>query len=165
MIKLAKQRLGTQAEIRLADLDKSLDFLEDKTFDIVLSALVLDYVHDWYALFQEFARILKRNGRFIFSVTHPYTAMWSPEEHVRPPTYYWTTERVEIEWTGMGVVVPSYRRPIEAMIDPLRAAGLVVERILEPQPTEECRRLHPKVYEKTTRLPYFMCIRARKEKP
>ena len=165
MVELARKRLGSKAEIRLADLSKPLDFLKDQTFDIVLSPLVLDYVRDWQSLFTEFARILRRTGYFIFSVEHPFTKMWTNEERVRPPTHYWTTERVEIEWTNFGVVVPSYRRPIEAMIDPLYETGFIVERILEPQPTEECRRLYPETYEKTTRKPSFMCIRARKQSP
>lgn len=162
MVELARKRLGNKVEIRQADLGKPLDFLEDKTFDIVLSPLVLDYVKDWHSLFTEFARILKRAGLFIFSVEHPFPKMWPTEERVRPPTHYWTTELIEVEWTGVGVVVPSYRRPLQAMITPLNAAGFVVERIIEPLPTDECRRLHPATYEETSKRPTFMCIRARK---
>jgi hypothetical protein len=44
MVELARQRLGTEADIRQADLSKPLAFLASSSFDVVLSALALDYV-------------------------------------------------------------------------------------------------------------------------
>jgi 2-polyprenyl-3-methyl-5-hydroxy-6-metoxy-1,4-benzoquinol methylase len=45
MIELAKRRLGESADVRYADLRKPLTFLENKSFDIVLSSLTMTIVH------------------------------------------------------------------------------------------------------------------------
>ena len=69
---------------------------------------------------------------------------------------------MEYEWTGFGepLRVPSYRRPLSAVINPLVRAGFVVEQILEPVPTEPFRQMDPDGYEELTRSPGFMCVRA-----
>ena len=42
MVELARQRLGTRAEIHQADLSKPLSFLRDGQFEVILCPLVLD---------------------------------------------------------------------------------------------------------------------------
>ena len=54
MVRLAKERLAGKAMVRLANLEEPLTFLEDGFFDIVLSALVMDYLPDWAVPFSEF---------------------------------------------------------------------------------------------------------------
>src|SRR5918912_804330 len=71
-VRLAKQRVGTRAQVWRVDLGKPLDFLADASFDIVLSALALDYVEDWEQVFREFHRVLRQPGHLIFSVGHPF---------------------------------------------------------------------------------------------
>lgn len=82
MIHFAKQRLGNRATIRVANLEEPLDFLSDKSVDIVFSSLVLDYVKNWNPLFSEFSRILRDDGYFIFSTEHPAN-QWSNPDHPR----------------------------------------------------------------------------------
>src|SRR5688572_10874590 len=57
MVALAKDRTSGRAHLRVADLNAPLDFLESASFDVVLSPLVLEYVHDWRATFGEFHRV------------------------------------------------------------------------------------------------------------
>jgi len=45
----------------------------------------------------------------------------------------------------------------------LAAASFNIERILEPQPTIEFKRLDPKGYERHLKRPLFLVIRARKK--
>jgi len=45
-------------------------------------------------------------------------------------------------------------------LNPLLEAGFVLERILEPIPTEQFKQADPKGYEKLSRQPGFLCIRA-----
>lgn len=77
---------------------------------------------------------------------------------------YFETELVECEWTGFGVPVcmPSYRRPMSAVINPPMGAGFVLEQLLEPVPTEEFRPQAPEEYQELTKRPGFLCVRARK---
>jgi ubiquinone/menaquinone biosynthesis C-methylase UbiE len=46
MVRLAQERLGTSVQVVRADLAQPLDFLADRSFDLVLSPLALDYVRD-----------------------------------------------------------------------------------------------------------------------
>ncbi|MFX1566707.1 MAG: class I SAM-dependent methyltransferase, partial [Promethearchaeota archaeon] len=82
MIEFAKQRVGTRATLRLTNLEEPLDFLNDKSVDVVFSSLVLDYIKNWPPLFSEFSRILKDDGYLIFSIEHP-AAKWSNPDHPR----------------------------------------------------------------------------------
>lgn len=160
MVELTKQRLGSTGDVRQADLSKPLTFLDSSSFDIVLSPLVMEYIEDWKSTFAEFYRVLRPAGHFILSVTHPsfdYTYFKSNN--------YFETELVGGEWRGFQPVrvhMPSFRRPLAATLNPLIEAGFRLERILEPKPTEEFRKADPKDYEKLSKFPCFLCIRAGK---
>ena len=160
MVELARERLQGMATILQADLGAPLDFLEADSFDLVLSALALDYVFDWTSLFREFFRVLRVQGSFVFSVEHPSDVFY--DHH--PSGNYFETEQVEIVWNGWGgrVAVPSYRRPLCAMLDPLLAAGFILERLVEPRPLPEFEKEDPADYLKLMRQPGFICFRARK---
>lgn len=56
--------------LALADLEQPLPFVT-ATFDAVLCALIGEHLSNLSALFREFHRVLKNNGRLIFSVYHP----------------------------------------------------------------------------------------------
>lgn len=159
MVRLACERLKGRADIMLARLDKPLDFLESESFDIVLSALALDYVEDWIATFREFHRVLKPDGHLIFSVGHPFS-----EYQLHKPDSYFTIDAVEYTWRGFGfpVRVPYYRRPLGAITHSVAEAGFILERMVEPLPTDEFKLNDPEHYERLCREPTFLCIRAMK---
>jgi len=124
----------------------------------VLSALTLDYVRDWDAVFCEFRRLLTEEGRLVISVAHPladYIDFDDPD--------YFETEAVTMTWTGFGepVEVPTYRRPLAAILNPLVGSGFALERVVEPTPTEEFRERDPERYAELSRRPSFLCLRAR----
>lgn len=163
MLAYARQRVQDRAEFHRHDLDQPLDFLPDASFDLVLSALVMHYLKDWDAAFTEFARVLKPGGLFVFSSGHPLDELrFSPTEN------YFAHEQVTGTWCKNSddpVVVPFYRRPLQAMLNPLADAGFALERVIEPQPTPEFKAADPEDYEKLARQPVFICIRARKLAP
>jgi SAM-dependent methyltransferase len=160
MIELSKQRLGNAADIRLADLSRPLDFLEDESFDIILSPLVLDYVENWREVFAEFYRILRSSGHFVFSIQHPFfDYIYYKTEN------YFKTEIATCEWRGFGdvrVEMPGYRRPLNELINPLLEAGFQIEKIIEPLPTDKFKDADPKHYEELSKFPAFLCIKAMK---
>jgi SAM-dependent methyltransferase len=161
MIRLAEARLGgSAARFVIADLASRLDFLADDSCDLVVAALVLDYIREWRGVFQEFHRVLRPGGRVVFSAPHPAAEYYG---HHRDGNYF-EVEPVEYVWRGFGspVAVPSFRRPLGGMINPLIEAGFVLERVLEPQPVEEFKDEDPEEYEKLMRQPGFICFRARK---
>lgn len=160
MVALAKQRLVGKAQVRQANLEAPLDFLQDESYDIVLSPLVMDYVKDWEPVLREFYRVLKAAGCLVFSIEHPY--MKYATHHLM--SNYYKVERVEYIWRGFGkpVTVPSYRRPMSAVVNPLLKVGFSLDQILEPIPTEEFLEKDPEDYEELMRSPGFMCLRALK---
>ncbi len=160
MVELAKRRLGSVTDVRQANLSKPLTFLDSSSFDIVLSPLVLEYIEDWGSTFAEFYRVLRPDGHFVFSVTHPlFDYIYFKSNN------YFGIELVGSEWRGFKPVrvhVPSFRRSLGATLNPLIEAGFSLERILEPKPMDEFKEADPKHYEELSQQPCFLCIRARK---
>jgi SAM-dependent methyltransferase len=150
---------ASAAMVRLAaDLGQPLTFAPDGAFDLVLSALALDFVADWDAVFGEFHRVLAPQGQLVFSVNHPlHDAVDFATEN------YFAAEAVTV-WYGSlgGVGVPTWRRPLDAIIAPLLLASFTLERLLEPEPTEAFRATDPERAAALLRRPMFLCIRARK---
>jgi SAM-dependent methyltransferase len=158
MVQLARQRLGSRAKVQLADLEKPLEF-DPGTFDLIVSALVLDSVRDLAAVFVEFRRVLRSGGHFVFSIGHPFS------NYLQHPEINYFENQVIVEtWHGFGVPVdvPFYYRPLSGFLNPLLAAGFNLERILEPVPVEAFQQVEPQDYERLMRQPGFLSIRAMK---
>jgi len=156
MVTLTRARLGGRAQVLRADLGQALDCLDDATFDLILCSLAMHYLKDWQAVFGEFHRVLKGSGVLLFSTHHPFM-----DFQLFQTESYFATELLEDEWsTGK---VHYYRRPLTAMTNALAEARFVVERILEPQPTDEFREVDPEGHERLSKNPWFIVIRARRD--
>ncbi len=165
MVELARQRVGDRATVRVADLEQPLDFLGDASFDLVTCPLTLDYIDDWGPLFAEFFRVLRPGGRLVYSSGHPMSDYLLVQRKYLPESRYYDRERFSSRWGGFGnppPLVESFRRPLEDMLNPLAAAGFMLERLLEPQPSEAIREVNPDLYAILDREPCFLCVRARK---
>jgi len=161
MVELTKRRvekIGKFVDTHQADLTKPLDFLENESLDIVLCPLVLGHIEDLKSIFAEFHRVLRKSGLLIFSLSHPTVIYmkYSGDD-------YFATELIQMPFSRLDVVIPTYRRPLSAILDPLWELDFVLERLIETRPTEECKHQHPEEYEKISKHPSFLCIRARKE--
>lgn len=149
---------GGRAQVRVADLAQSLTFADDESFDGIVSPLVLHYLRDWGPTLAEFRRVLRPDGWLVFSTSNPQT------EVVRMDIAdYFAIERIDEMWPWLGRVV-YYRRPLTAIIDALADAGFVVERLVEPRPTDAFREAKPEAYARILRHPEFILIRARPSK-
>lgn len=157
MLTLAQQRVGEKAKFHLADLNQPLSFLPEASFDGILSALTLDYVENWFSVFKEFARLTRAGGWLVFSMEHPFAKFLD-----HPNGNYFETATVRYTWHGFGkpVDVPSYRRPLQAVIEPLLQAGFVLAKLVEPQPIPDFAAADPEEYSTLMRKPGFMCIKA-----
>ncbi len=159
MIEMTRRRVGNRAEIIRADLNEGLPFIGDGSVDIVLSSLTLHYLKDWTTVMGEFYRILRPDGVMVFSVHHPFMDFtYFQREN------YFLTELLDDEWeTPQGKVkVQFYRRPLSKITADVLEAGFVIEKLAEPMPTEEFRKVQPEVYDKLTKRPQFLFVRARK---
>lgn len=155
-IELTKARVGAGTRVLKADLAEPLTFAKDGEFDLVLSPLVMHYLKDWEPALREFHRVLRPAGLLLFSTHHP-TMDWK----LFNKEDYFAVDLLEDEW-DMGKV-SFYRRPLTAISRALQETGFVIERLLEPQPTEDFRRVHPEGYERVMKNPWFLAVRARKD--
>ena len=97
---------------------------------------------------------------------HPSTK-WEGRDHPRRkrrPENYFNLEIVDFLWMGFGkpVLVSSYRRPLSTFFECLQTAGFHLDKLIEPQPTEDFKRVNPEDWDKIRRRPTFICFRTRK---
>lgn len=159
MIQLARARTRNRAEFHCSDLTSGLPFLPDSAFHLVLAPLVMDYIADWSSMFSRFHRALKPGGHFVFSVAHPaFDAVYHKTQN------YFAVEQVSALWKGFGphVVVPSHRRPLAEVLNPLVQSGFQLLQVLEPIPTPEFRLTEPVKYERHLNEPAFLCLKAQR---
>ena len=159
MIAIAGREASSNVSLSVADMNQPLDFLADDSFDLVFSSLVMHYIEDISRLFADFARLLHPGGSFVFSTHHPQ------DDFRQHPGNYFATEFVFDEWGGFGenpITMSFYRRPLSAITESLSHAPMIIERMIEPQPTDGFRQADPERYEKTSRRPTFLCLRARR---
>ncbi len=159
MLEHARKRIGGKADIYKADMEEPLKFLEAEAFDGVLSALAVTYIKDHSKLFAEFNRVMKPGGWLVFSTEHPFFAY----RYFGIKNYFETT-RVRCDWDGFGgkVTMPSYYHSLGSITDALSQTGFLIERIVEPRPTEKFREADAHGFEKLMKFPLFICFRAKK---
>jgi ubiquinone/menaquinone biosynthesis C-methylase UbiE len=128
----------------------------DGSFDLVVANMALMDIEDAAGTVREVARILGRDGRFVFSLCHPCfdtdrDSMWVVERTLTETGL--TEERVwrkvsgyrkgvssSIPWHVSETVTmstPTYRRTLSDYAAYLRAAGLAITRLEEPLPLPE----------------------------
>ncbi|MBI4497758.1 MAG: class I SAM-dependent methyltransferase [Chloroflexi bacterium] len=128
-----------------------LGILADGSFDAVLCNMGLMDIADAEGAIREVGRVLRPQGRFIASLCHPCfdleTASAWVVEKAGPTTTVWRKvsryrEVFEEQCTwnvGPGAVWRTriYHRPLSWYVRALRAAGLLLAALEEPEPTEE----------------------------
>ncbi len=159
MIEMTKKRVGSMAEVIRADLNEPLNFIDNASIDIVLSSLTLHYLKNWDVVMGEFNRILKTEGQLVFSVHHPFM-----DFTVFKRDNYFQTELLNDEWdTNNGKVkLQFYRRPLSKIITSVIDAGFVIKKLLEPMPIQQFKIEQPYEYDKLTKKPQFLFIKAEK---
>lgn len=155
-VRRARERCDDEATFHRADLTDPLEFADD-AFDLVVSNLVLSHVEEWRPVFEEFHRVLVPEGTLVASTIHP--------EYVRSKadaTSYYATEAVPNEWPG--VEIPTYYRPMEAVVTPFVAVGFRIETFDEPEPPDAYEAVHPERYRDAQTTPELLVVRARAER-
>ena len=156
MVDLARERLGEDADVQVADLSAPLPFADD-TFDDVTVSLVLHYLRDWTAPLAELRRVLRPGGRLVLSVNHPSLyKMLHPESD-----YFALTEwSEEHDFAGQRAVLTYWHRPLHAMTDAFADAGFQLARISEPpwSPDTPAELLPPQFAGRTSFLSFVFFV-------
>ena len=152
MVALARQRLGPESTVLVADLAGPLPF-DAESFDDVVASLVLHYLEDWSGPLAELRRVLRPGGRLIVAVNHPV---------IRPVVYpdedYFATSPYTEDYTfdGQTVYLTFWHRPLHAMTDAFTQAGFRISVISEPPflPETPPELLPPGIGQRTA----FLCF-------
>ncbi|WP_090065244.1 class I SAM-dependent methyltransferase [Lentzea flaviverrucosa] len=139
MVELARQRLGDDVDLRVADITGPLPY-PDGAFDDAVAALVLHYLEDWTAPLAELRRVLKPGGRLIVVVNHPILLKMVHRETDYFATTKWSDE---YDFNGQKAVLTYWHRPLHAMTDAFTAAGFRTAVISEPPAAPEAHELFP----------------------
>jgi SAM-dependent methyltransferase len=122
-----------------------LEFLRrqpEGTFDLVFSAYAFSYVDALAEVFHECRRVLRSpQGLLVFSLDHPFSERTVCEDgKVLLEGSYFDQGGEAWEWEhGAAERTPlySYRRTLSTYVRLLAEAGFHIERMEEPEPTEE----------------------------
>jgi SAM-dependent methyltransferase len=141
------------------------------SFDLVVSSLAFHYVDDYAGLVGRIAGWLALGGVLVYSTEHPiFTARlpgdgWVLEGEGRRVRWglddYADEGARQEHWFVAGV--RKVHRTLSTLINALVDAGLEVERVVEPVPTEHWLRTHPDARDERRR-PMFLLVRARKRR-
>ena len=143
----------------------------DQKFDVILSSLAVHYIEDFEKLLKNIYRLLNCGGLFIFSQEHPLTTAlkkenyWSRDDdgnilHYNLTDYSLLGER-KTSWIVDNVI--KYHRSFSSILNSLISTGFVIEKVLEPLPSEKTMDMYPS-YKKYYHKPDFLLIKARKNK-
>lgn len=173
-IRLAKETYP-EFEFIVADMH-SLPF-EDETFDFVYSSLVVHYSGTPNVVYDEVNRVLKKGGKFLFSIGHPMR--WASEnvefkgKDCKILGFQANNEDGEVygnyntfakhdhyfpkgEVLSFYVGAPSYHFKL------LKKSGFVVEDFSESKCIEEAKEIDFNYYSKYVEFPQFMAFLATK---
>lgn len=158
MVEHARNLVGDQARVEVADLAEPLAMIDTESMDLVSASLVLHYLPDWHGVTSEVRRVLRPGGAFVLSVHHPITG-WARSQHED----YHRVELIEEEWDvdGVRTVASMWRRPVSAVFSPLLQRGLVIEAVHEPDPRFDERSVpDARVRKALNTSPVFLYVRA-----
>lgn len=138
---------------------------EDSSFDLVMAYNVLMDVEDVPAAVKEIRRVLRKDGTLVVSIVHPLADLElfstsGPTSTQEAQATYFERRRfeTEVESRGLRMHFAGWAQPLEAYINALAAAGLVITSLREPAADPGEGRTH---MDRWARLPLFLWLKAR----
>jgi SAM-dependent methyltransferase len=186
MIELAeqmekKEMLGIR--YRVSDAGDLKGF-KNRRFDIVTCFMALMDIERYEDAISEVSRVLKKNGRFVFSITHPCfeyglttggesIADWKYEGGIEGSAEkealclevknYFGVAKCEVSWTMERLARPfntvSFHRTLTDYFQALHKNGFLVVRLVEPKPTSRGVSKHPSL-RKHMKIPHSIIFEA-----
>jgi ubiquinone/menaquinone biosynthesis C-methylase UbiE len=112
-----------------------------KRFDLVTCFMALMDIEDCQGTIREVARVMKDDGRFIFSITHPCFEYSAKSGKIERKVRYFGIRSERVPWRMERLLRPfettSFHRTLTYYSNALHRHGLLTRSLLEPQPTRE----------------------------
>ncbi|MFQ5979449.1 MAG: class I SAM-dependent methyltransferase [Candidatus Heimdallarchaeota archaeon] len=151
-----------------ASLD-NLEMIASLEFDLVISNIVFVDVLDYETAFNEISRVLKTDGRFIWSNLHPVFGRTSIDFFRLPYDTPRNEERLYVmidryfdsggRLISWGNLEPLWQfdRTLSEYSGALKKAGFVIQEIIEPKPELELIKQNPRLLAfDADRIPFFI---------
>ncbi|MBO1004209.1 class I SAM-dependent methyltransferase [Pseudogracilibacillus auburnensis] len=169
MIEIAKGRTPKELFIhyKLGNCE-DLSILEDKSFELIVSNMVIQDLANYEKAFQEMYRLLVDEGSFIFSILHPCFVTpesgWEKTEsgeklHWKVDKYFY--EGAYEQRLGMKEKMLLFHRTLTSYINTLIKTGFVLESIVEPKPSTDMLKKYPS-FEEDFRCADFIVFKLKK---
>ncbi len=168
MLEIARKE---NAHERISYLNMAMEDISaiDERFDLAVSSLALHYVEDFEGVVKNIHSLLNEGGMFVFSQENPIVtchsggSRWTKDEngnkiHMNLANYGIEGERDTVWFVDN---VKKYHRMFSTVVNTLTENGFVIEKMIEPLPTEELLIKYPD-HRDLFHKPDFMLIRARK---
>jgi len=122
--------------------------LRGGTFDLVTCFMAIQDIEDYVRTMGEVSRVLKKQGRFIFSIPHPCFEGFSIKDHrIQASERYFGIVEYPLDWNMERLSEPfkttAFHRTLTDYFAALFDSNLMVTRLVEPQPTKKGLRKHP----------------------
>jgi ubiquinone/menaquinone biosynthesis C-methylase UbiE len=171
MVELAKNeasQAGVQIDFSVQDA-ANLQDIPSGTFDMAISSVAACF--NVPTFFKEMARVLKPGGVFCFSDVHPMLGsskkIGQGEDSARLVDQYFhhgirkalnvfgkiDRDDEDYEWQWEHYTLEDY-------CTSMQRAGFLIEALWEPEPEPLTRHLNPELYDRASRYPFFVLIRA-----
>jgi len=152
MIELARQEEAKEKlNIRYYALDAcSLKEFSSNCFDIVTCFMSLQDIERYEEAIAEVARVLKNNGRFVFSIPHPcFETINLKGKRASASERYFGIVKYPINWNMKRLSKPfltsSFHRTLTDYFNTVHKSKLFVSRLVEPRPTLNEVRKYPQL--------------------
>jgi len=145
----------------------------DMGFDIITSSLAFQYIEDFKTLIYNIYHLLNDYGYLVFSQEHPLTSAyhngngprWEKDEDgnkIASRLFDYGIEGEKLtHWYDTNVI--KYHRTFATILNTLIEVGFIIDKVLEPIPSEEVIAKYPEFSDNIHR-PDFLIIRAIKHK-
>ncbi|WLR42560.1 class I SAM-dependent methyltransferase [Bacillus carboniphilus] len=169
MIDLAKKRRPEDEPIHYQQGNcEELSFLEDASFDLIISNMVIHDLAHFEKAFQEMHRLLVDGGNFIFSILHPcfITPESGWEKTKTGEKLHWNVDQYFYEGVyeqplGDKERMLFFHRTLTSYINGLINTGFTLEAVIEPMPSKEMLKKYPS-FEEDFRCPDFIVFKVKK---
>ncbi|MFC6040417.1 class I SAM-dependent methyltransferase [Paenisporosarcina macmurdoensis] len=170
MLEIARKKTPKELNIeyRYGNCE-NLDFLEDESFDIIVSNMVIQDLENYKAAINEMYRLLVNGGSFVFSILHPCfvtpVSGWEKKDgeklHWNVDNYFYEGVYEQSYPQGQTDKVLFFHRTLTSYFNAITEAGFILEGLIEPKPSAEMLEKHPS-FEEDLRCSDFIVFKLRK---